>query len=873
MLAGCGRIGFDPRDEPLRPPGEDASADGGSDAARDSASGDSDLQDSDVDVVDAPRTDADAARGDGGIPPTIALVDPTAPIPEGGTYSVGWTDDDPDDDATIRIGYATTAGGACAAATEAAAGISEDADGSSGRFDLITTGIAPGSYFLCATIDDGSTAVESWTARPLVIDAPPTLTFEVPSESPPTYVFAGDPLAIKWTAVDPDDDADIALYRLPWGGVPCTDGTLLAAGLREDVDTSFDWVDTAIPSEIYYVCARIDDHVNPPVDVMSQAARIYRDCDWTGSIDDVWSDAGNWIGCNGVSPRRTDHVAIPAGGRQPTVSGAQIVGRVRRSAGGSTVLIDASSALTLLDPTDTIQASTTFAATSPSCNDCTLRFGDNDVYVNEGATLTLGAGISVRVPGYHRLLLGDGTTAGHLVATPTGLPEDQWPEIAGSFNLAFEVRGSPSEQSTVRIDGLHLRDGVDWSDYMRFTERWRIVQLDRLKITIGTDRFRGSPLLALAGCEGSAIDDTTWTGLDLVNFHNGVANRSIDASACIGLPVVLVSGTGRGYGAQYESDPNGMIEWTNGASFTCTWTGSASTSWVDPANWIGCANGRGGFPDQNDFAILSANGSSPTFDRPPGGYTLHALAPGVGGAVLTIPAGRRLVFTDDRPIRSSVSFRGDTPTCSTCIVSHTPTTFGARDGATLTLLPGITIDIAYGQWGSIDIGNTSTAGHLVVRGGATEAEWPRITGGAPWNGLAVSGSGAARATVDIDGLRIDNVISNPMLPTWGNAIDLQNDYDVLGMDRVSLDPAGVLGINASILVRCGATGNERFTDGRWTDVRFVDPYLVGSGHNIDASDLDCTPASGATFVIEGDSSQPGWGAEFALHNGGVSFTP
>jgi hypothetical protein len=74
---------------------------------------------------------------------------------------------------------------------------------------------------------------------------------------------ACDAFSISWSAADPDDDAQIALYYdTNNAGL---DGTLIVGGLSEDATTQYVWNCSGIAENTYYIYAVIDDGTNMAV--------------------------------------------------------------------------------------------------------------------------------------------------------------------------------------------------------------------------------------------------------------------------------------------------------------------------------------------------------------------------------------------------------------------------------------------------------------------------------------------------------------------------------------------------------------------------------------------------------------------------------
>ena len=70
------------------------------------------------------------------------------------SFTIQWTDDDPDDNATISLYYDTDSSGADGALI--ASGLSEDPDGAGDdTYVWDTTEVATGTYYVYAVIDDG----------------------------------------------------------------------------------------------------------------------------------------------------------------------------------------------------------------------------------------------------------------------------------------------------------------------------------------------------------------------------------------------------------------------------------------------------------------------------------------------------------------------------------------------------------------------------------------------------------------------------------------------------------------------------------------------------------------------------------------------
>ena len=90
--------------------------------------------------------------------PAITLLTPgegNTNVGQGQSYTVLWTDSDPDNNATITLAYDSDAAYWNADQSIIASGLSEDADGNDGHYDWNTAGVAPGAYTLWAMVQDG----------------------------------------------------------------------------------------------------------------------------------------------------------------------------------------------------------------------------------------------------------------------------------------------------------------------------------------------------------------------------------------------------------------------------------------------------------------------------------------------------------------------------------------------------------------------------------------------------------------------------------------------------------------------------------------------------------------------------------------------
>ncbi len=201
--------------------------------------------------------------------PTFVFLQPTENVTAyaGQTVTLTWYDDDPDDNATIKLYYdvdrlAGTGDEVLLTTTM------EDPDGAGGDsyvWDL--TGVEPGTYNVLAVVDDG-------TNPPITVYLPATITVEssVPRITvvEPSYnlnVLPAQNVVIKWTDYAPLSNADVRLFYDDDNSI--ANGFLgTIATLKEDPDgegDSYVWNVPAIPAGAYYIGATIEDGIHPAV--------------------------------------------------------------------------------------------------------------------------------------------------------------------------------------------------------------------------------------------------------------------------------------------------------------------------------------------------------------------------------------------------------------------------------------------------------------------------------------------------------------------------------------------------------------------------------------------------------------------------------
>ncbi len=191
--------------------------------------------------------------------PLIDITEPASNITvaNGASVTISWNDIDPDSNASIALYYDIDNTGADG--TLIVSGLEEDSETDSYLWD--TTGIADGTYFVYAIIDDTNNsstdyAAGSITVETAIINQPPTINLTSPASNINSDGSA--PVLISWTDADPDDNANIALYYdVDSSGA---DGTLIIEGINEDDATdSFNWNLSGLADGQYFVYAIISD--------------------------------------------------------------------------------------------------------------------------------------------------------------------------------------------------------------------------------------------------------------------------------------------------------------------------------------------------------------------------------------------------------------------------------------------------------------------------------------------------------------------------------------------------------------------------------------------------------------------------------------
>ena len=218
-----------------------------------------------VDYTLASRPESTPGYTNTEVQPTIALITPPSGITSVDlNYTIAWTDDDPDDNADIRLFYDVDdqPGNESLIATLP---LAEDQDGLGDQYLWDTTSVPAGLYFIKAVISDRITpAFSAYSPGRVSMVHPPSITILEPDG---VGDVADSVFNVRWIDSDADSNASITLRY----DSDCNFGGEVLIGLvpwGEDPDGIWDaypWNLDAIPEGQYYVKATIDDGINTPV--------------------------------------------------------------------------------------------------------------------------------------------------------------------------------------------------------------------------------------------------------------------------------------------------------------------------------------------------------------------------------------------------------------------------------------------------------------------------------------------------------------------------------------------------------------------------------------------------------------------------------
>ncbi|MCI0497421.1 MAG: Ig-like domain-containing protein, partial [Thermoplasmata archaeon] len=206
----------------------------------------------------------------GNVPPDIWFVEPSEEIDlykgEGTKYYIQWGDDDPDDNASIKLFYDTDDD--MEDGVLVAQGLYEDTKDSQGReldkYEWDFGDVPEGDYYLYAEIDDDENAVQKAMSPMVSIhEGTPNTAPEADLTQPDgegDVIELDGTYVIYFNVTDEDDDlADIGVSLYRDDDTDPENGRVLITGSLDGEDTMFEWNTSGIARGLYYVHIRADD--------------------------------------------------------------------------------------------------------------------------------------------------------------------------------------------------------------------------------------------------------------------------------------------------------------------------------------------------------------------------------------------------------------------------------------------------------------------------------------------------------------------------------------------------------------------------------------------------------------------------------------
>ena len=783
------------------------------------------------------------------------------------SFDITWIDSDSDNNANIDLYYHTSTGGNCSVGTLITSSISEDDATDSYTFNLSAT--APGTYYICAHISDDDENIYEWSSQQLTVidNISPSISFSSPTSA--QEIIAGTNLSINWDDVDPEDDNSVEIFLTTASSGACS-GTSLHTTTNSNTTDTFNLDTASLNSDRYYLCASLDDGVNPIVHTYSSAFYVGRICSWIGSTSDMLT-ASNWGNCNSVSPTANDYILFPGGlSLAPTLTADMNIRGIY--SGGSTTAITINSASKLqFTRNGQFLSNITFEAATSTCTDCEV-FLEEDAYVLNGSTLRIESGVTLK-SARASLSIGNGTTHGHLVIDG-GINKNEWVKIRNGAPWGFRsinVQGTSSNNSTISVNGLdkqsyHASSSVS-NDGFNFINYYEILNIDNIDFT-NSFFVSSSVEFTFQNCNNGVFTDNDFSNLHFANHYTikrSSNNLQMNSSTCTSLPgainITMTNASGFGFGSLFEDDPNNLVTWYNETQYECVWTGSHNTDWDNPLNWNNCINSRNNYPDQFDTVVIPSTATRfPSLDKVfPINEVSHSSIS--GGGIITIEEDAAL-WNISGNIKEDLVVQAYSDSCSTC-------TFGGEEGsitngATLTIGSAIGIR-ANSSERFYNIGNSTSSGHLIIDTGTDDkSKWAyTLTNSYYAGGFRVEGPNTGdRSSVDISGLKIDMIYT-------GIQFEFIDNYEIIEFDNISFLSAfgWDMGGTRVLFNNCS---NSLFSDTGFDGLGFNSPPQdpFSTNYNISFAGCSSYPASIDVYPISGDSNE-GYGEAYSNDIGGV----
>jgi hypothetical protein len=190
-------------------------------------------------------------------PPTLVVTAPSSnvTVPQGQTVAISWNGTDPDDAATVSLGYDVDSTYDNGNHTWISLTQPED-----GTVSWNTTGVTPGTYYIFGMIYDGEAEGHDFASGTVTVQAantPPTLVMTAPSSN--VTVTQGQPVTISWNGTDPDDAATVSI-GYDQDSI-FDNGNHTWIDLSEPEDGSLSWDTSTVAPGTYYVFGVIYDGI------------------------------------------------------------------------------------------------------------------------------------------------------------------------------------------------------------------------------------------------------------------------------------------------------------------------------------------------------------------------------------------------------------------------------------------------------------------------------------------------------------------------------------------------------------------------------------------------------------------------------------